>query len=85
MKKFCIILDEEETVRVIPSKWLTPDRKAMFWPPLTKKSEINDAVMKSKDVSSEWKKYNITKYIKSNGTIFLLFCTENGFFFMLKT
>ena len=70
MKNFSIILDETNAVRVVASKWLTDNKKAMFWPPLTKKSEINDAVMKLKDVSSEWKKYSITKYMKSNGKLF---------------
>ena len=73
MKNYSIIVDEANDVRVIPSKWLTDGKKAMFWPPLTKKSEINDAVMKMKDSSTEWQIYPV-KYIKSNGKLFLLFC-----------
>jgi len=69
IKKYAIVLDENGDVRVIPNKWLIDNKSAMFWPSLKQKSDINDAVIHLRDVSKNWSKYSITKYIKSNSMI----------------
>lgn len=69
MRDFAIILDEEDDIRVIASKWLTEDKKSMFWPPFKKASDVTDAVIQLRDVGKNWKTYPITKLIKFNGRL----------------
>lgn len=70
MKSYAIISDEDKNIRVVPSKWLNVDKKLLYWPPYEKTAEIKDAIIKQKDVEDDWDSYEITRYLKSNGTLF---------------
>lgn len=53
---------------VVSSKWLTPFKKEVFWPPYKHSKLFNKAVQKGEEVSDEkWKLYSVSKVYYTTG------------------
>lgn len=70
MKPFSIICDENKEKRVVPTKWLSKDKKTLQWPLGQSSDAIKKLIMDLKDPEDEWGSYPITTFIKFCGKFF---------------
>lgn len=62
-KTFSVLLDEDDSVEVIPSKWISPDKKTYKWP----KTNVKSSIKKMIDADESWEDYQIKRIIKTLG------------------
>ena len=72
MKKFAIIIDEDNSKRVVPSKWLSADRKILQWPS-DPECDIKKCIITQQEPDHDWDVFEVKKFIKSNGKIIKYF------------
>ncbi|XP_044753871.1 uncharacterized protein LOC123313186 [Coccinella septempunctata] len=64
MKKYAIIVDENNEKRVVPSKWMMNNNSTLLWPPYKNTEKIRRAILQLEDPSEDWEDYQVD-FIKS--------------------
>ena len=65
--------DDVEKEFVVPSSWVSLDKRIVLWPPKSQKSQI--AVKKMKVPDDRWRKFNLVKVKTTSGMInYAYFC-----------
>ncbi|OXU21397.1 hypothetical protein TSAR_001115 [Trichomalopsis sarcophagae] len=67
MKKFAIIEDKDGQKHVVPSLWITLDKKTLMWPPIIEPEKIKKLAASCTKPAKDWKAYSYTRFIKSKG------------------
>lgn len=80
MKKYSIVEFEEKNVCVVPSCWISDDRKTCAWPP----KKLSSLRKKCSSPQDNWESYAIVKiYGSSSKLVCLIFYREIFYFLFL--
>lgn len=69
---FAVVEFDEEAagggLSVINTKWLTPRKKEVFWPPYKENNQFVRAVKRSEDINTEtWSVYRLSRIFYETG------------------
>lgn len=54
-----VVFTERNETEVVPSDWLSIDKKVTFWPPYNNNSKCKKAVEKNETPDEEWIEYTV--------------------------
>lgn len=61
------IVEFEDGLQVVPSEWLSENKKKCVWPSYTNQIKINQAISKRMSPSDDWKIYKVMQIFGSCG------------------
>lgn len=61
----------EGSVSVIRTEWITPKKNEVFWPPEKDPSKFEKLLTKGKEITSEWKLYDINRKFYATGFLYM--------------
>lgn len=66
------VLEDDDGIIVVPSKWLSPNKDYCKWPGHLKFTQINKAISKEKDADNNWDVVKVKQIFTTTCKFYLL-------------
>lgn len=66
------VLEDNDGISVVPSKWLSPNKLHCKWPAHFKYAQINKAIINQKDADDNWDVVTIKQIFTTTCKLYLL-------------
>lgn len=66
------VLEDDDGISVVPSKWLSPNKGHCKWPGNLKYTQINKAILKEKDAGNDWDVVKVKQIFTTTCKFYLL-------------